>query len=315
MKLHNVHARDLAASPEQVGALIDGLGGDRDRLWPAERWPTTPFELDGPLVTGTSGRQGFIHQHVEEYTPGRRLVFRFAPGLGLDGMHRLELEPLGADRTRLVHTLDCRVAPKLLPVYPILVRQHDALVEDLFDCAELATTGRVAEPARWPASVRISNGLELRLSRLLGKIAGPERRGARSDRVAGVAVPAALTAIAALHAAWALGWRWPGGDDRAWAERVIGSGEPPPDAASWAVAVALLAAAATVRSVAAGARARPLRIATWALAGLFLARGALFIPADLIRGLDKPYERLDLTIYSPLCLALGAGTAAVARAG
>ena len=38
------------------------------------------------------------------------------------------------------------------------------------------------------------------------------------------AVPTALTGLAALHAAWALGWRWPGGSDRELAERVVGPG-------------------------------------------------------------------------------------------
>jgi hypothetical protein len=46
--------------------------------------------------------------------------------------------------------------------------------------------------------------------------------------------------------------------------------------------------------------------------GVLLARGALFIPLDLVSGLDEIYGRLDLAIYSPLCLALGAGAAAVA---
>ena len=49
------------------------------------------------------------------------------------------------------------------PTYPIFIRQHDALVEDLLDRAELATTGRVAHPARWPASVRLANAIELLL--------------------------------------------------------------------------------------------------------------------------------------------------------
>lgn len=86
-----------------MGALLDGLVSAEDRLWPSERWPTMPFVLDGPLAVGTAGRMGIIresqiHQVVEEYEPGRRLVFRFAPGLGLAGTHCLEVAPLGPDR-------------------------------------------------------------------------------------------------------------------------------------------------------------------------------------------------------------------------
>lgn len=64
----------------------------------------------------------------------------------------------------------------------------------------------------------------------------------RHGRLAAFVVPPALAAIGAVHAAWALGWRWPGGDDAALAERVVGNGaELPPASATWAVAAALAA--------------------------------------------------------------------------
>ena len=188
MRVHNVHTREITAPPEDVGVLLDGLGSEHDRLWPTDRWPTTPFELDGPLAVGTRSSQGQIHQVVQQYEPGRLLVLRFAPGLGLVDTHRLELEPVGSDRTRLIHTLDCRVEPKLLPLYPILIRQHDVLVEDLFDRAQLVTTGHVDRPARWPLSVRLANAAEVRIAvigsrwrRQGGRGPGP-RRGSASSR-------------------------------------------------------------------------------------------------------------------------------------
>jgi uncharacterized protein DUF3995/polyketide cyclase/dehydrase/lipid transport protein len=325
MYVHNRHSRDLPAPPEWIGALIDGLGGEDDRLWPAERWPATPFELDGPLAVGTVSRQGLlrqtrIRQTIEEYEPGRRLVFRFAPGLGLTGTHRVEVEPLGADRTRLTHTLECRVEPKLIPVYPILIRQHDALVEDLLDGAELATTGRVARPARWPLSVRLVNAIEVAIARRQGKLPSVPRPRRRLAEVSGIAVPALLASIAALHAAWALGWYWPAGSESELAELVLsgaerdrlGAAELPPVPATWAVAAGLAGAAAVVRAVATGRRSRPLTYAAWSVAGVFAARGLVFIPSDLIGGLEDRYDRLDLALYSPLCLALGAGTALLA---
>lgn len=314
MKINNVHRREIGAPAGRVGALIDGLGSDDDRLWPAELWPTTPFELDGPLAVGTRGRQGQIRQAVEDYAPGRRVVLRFAPGLGLVGTHRLEVEALGADRSRLTHTLDCRVEAKLLPVYPILIRQHDALVEDLFDRAELATIGRLARPSRRPASVRIANALELRLSRRLRRTS-PKRSAA--ERAGGALVPGTLAALAALHAAWALGSHWPAASDRELAERVLASAErdrlggdgiPPPPATA-AVALALLAASVSVRAAAAGSRSRGVRGSAWAVSGIFLLRGTLGGVSALAGGLDETYERLDLALYSPLCLALGGGTA------
>ncbi len=41
---------------------------------------------------------------VEEYEPGRRVTFRFRPGLGLGGTHGFEIEPLGLDRPRLTRS-------------------------------------------------------------------------------------------------------------------------------------------------------------------------------------------------------------------
>jgi hypothetical protein len=149
-------------------------------LWPADRWPATPFELDGPLAVGTTSRQGLvrqteIRQTVEAYEPGRRIVLRFAPGLGLTGVHRLEVESLDGGRSRMTHTLEGAVEPRLLPLYPVLIRQHDALVEDLLDRAELATTGSVAQPARWPLVVRLANAVEVWLARRQGALV-PRRR-------------------------------------------------------------------------------------------------------------------------------------------
>ncbi len=312
MNVRNVHSRELAAPADRVGRVLDSLGGDGNRLWPIERWPAMPFELDGPLAVGARCGHGPIRYAVETYDPGRRLVFRFADGLGLGGTHGFELEPLGATRSRLTHTLECKVRPKMLPLWPIVRGYHDALLEDILDQAELAATGRHVRSRRWPIWLRAANAADVRVARWRG---GPP--GGRAAGASAVAVPATLTAIAGLHAAWALGWRWPGGDDRAFAERVVGYGaaEAPPAAATWAVASALLGAAAIVRTTAGGTQSRGLRRATWGVAGVFLARGAFGLSAAAIRGFDEIYERLDAAVYSPLCLALGAGTAAVARRG
>lgn len=168
MRIRNVHSRELSAPAAEVGALLDSLGGEDDRLWPADRWPTTPLRFDGPLAVGTLVRQGQIRQVVEAYEPGARVAFRFAPGLGLVGTHGLRVEPLASGGARLTHVLECRVEPRMLLLYPILIRQHDALVEDLLDRAELLTTGRLPRPARHPLPVRIANAIELWILRRRG---------------------------------------------------------------------------------------------------------------------------------------------------
>jgi hypothetical protein len=123
-------------------------------------------------------------------------------------------------------------------------------------------------------------------------------------------IPGTLGGLAALHAAWALGWRWPGGSDRELAERVVGPGaELPSPAMIWSVAGVLTVAAVSVR---AGAQGR-VRIAAWTVAAVLTARGLAAIPVALAGGLGPIYNRLDLALYSPLCLALGLGTARMLR--
>lgn len=153
--------------------------------------------------------------------------------------------------------------------------------------------------------------------------APPTQAGAildRLGRVGGVAVPAALAGLGALHAAWALGSPWPARSERELAERVLGRSERhrldgglPPAPLTGAVALALVAAAAIVRAVGTGPRSRALRGAAWGVSAVFLVRGVVSIPSDLSGGPDDAYQRLDLTLYSPLSLALGAGAAAAAR--
>ena len=295
MRIQNVHSRELPAPVERAWELVAGLASERDELWPIARWPTTPVEFDRPLGPGAKGGHGLIRYDVERCEPGRRVVFRFARKSGLDGTHEFEVQPINAGRSRLTHTLDTRLGWKLMPVYPVLRVAHDALLEDLLDNAERAAGGSPAPPPALPRLVRLANAVEggvIRLRRnLLGWI-----------------VPGTLAAIAALHAAWALGWRWPGGSDQALADHVVGYGaELPPDWLTGLVAATLVAGAAIVRAGARGARGR-LRLAAWAVGGVLLARGAVYIPIDLAGGLDDIYSRLDLATYSPLCLALAAGT-------
>lgn len=144
----------------------------------------------------------------------------------------------------------------------------------------------------------------------------------RLARVLGVAVPSALVAIAGVHAGWALGWRWPGGSDAALAERVLsksarahlGGRELPPAPLTFGVAIPLVGAAAIVATVGVGTSSRLVRAAGWGVSGVLLARGLVFLPSELAGGPEDLYERLDLAVYSPLCLALGAGTALVVHA-
>jgi uncharacterized protein YndB with AHSA1/START domain len=160
MRIRNVHSRELPAPAERVWELVAGLASEHDVLWPTERWPTCPLEFDRPLGPGARGGHGLIRYDVERYEPGRRVVFRFARGSGLDGTHEFEVEPIDARRSRLVHTLDTRVGWTLVPLRGVLLAAHDALLEDLLDNAERATGGDPAPPPPLPRAIRVSNAVE-----------------------------------------------------------------------------------------------------------------------------------------------------------
>jgi hypothetical protein len=166
MRVHNVHSRELPAPVERAWELVAGVASERDVLWPNERWPTSPIAFDRPLGPGAKGGHGVIRYEVERYEPGRRVVFRFARGSGLDGTHALEVEPIDARRSRLTHTLDTRVGWTLMPLYPVLLAAHDALVEDLLDNAERAAGGSPAPPPPLPRLLRVANAVEGGLLRL-----------------------------------------------------------------------------------------------------------------------------------------------------
>lgn len=319
-KISNVHVREIAAPAAVLGELLDTLGSADDRLWATDIWVAEPVLFDRPLGVGADGGHGSIRYSVVEYEPGRRIVFEFSPDGGMSGTHGFEIEALGPDRGRLTHFLEARTSRWMRPLVPILIGWHDAMVETALDRAELGATGSLKRPTGIPRWLRIVNGTEIALGRALGKFPPPAERdtgrlplGYRMFRPAVIIVPTALAAIAAIHAAWALGWRWPGGTDEALAERVVGAGaELPAEPIVWALAALIGAAATVVAAVGAGRRERFLRAATWTVAGVLIARGAS-IPIDLIGGLDSTYAQLDLAVYSPLCLALGLGAAIVAR--
>jgi hypothetical protein len=173
MRVRNVHQRLLPGPPERVGALIDGLAGPDDRLWPGDRWP--PIRFDRPLGVGADGGHGPIRYRVAGYDPGRRVAFRFTRMPGLDGGHHLEAEPAAGGAVLLRHVAEGRLGGRMLVAWPLVIRPlHNALIQDLLDRAELAVTGTVASPNRWSRWVRL----------LRGRLRRPRARAALLGRAA-----------------------------------------------------------------------------------------------------------------------------------
>lgn len=135
-----------------------------------------------------------------------------------------------------------------------------------------------------------------------------------------LAMSAVLAAIALLHLAWAAKIWWPAHDESALARTVAGFrgiDRMPGIFACIAVAVALLACLMLTAgmSFAPGVANLPAWIITGAsaLAGfVFLARGiAGFTPFWAKLTPEEPFRSLDRRYYSPLCIALGLGFAAL----
>jgi hypothetical protein len=179
-RIHNVHAREIAAPVEVVGEILDTLGSSGDRVWASDIWVAEPVVFERPLGVGADGGHGSLRYSVIEYEPGRRIVFEFSPDGALSGTHRFELEPLGAGRCRLTHVLETETARWMRPLVPILIGWHDAMVETAFDRAELEATGSLQRRTRIPRWLRIANGTEIAIGRLFGKLHPvPERDSGR----------------------------------------------------------------------------------------------------------------------------------------
>jgi hypothetical protein len=128
--------------PRDPGPLLDGWGGDDDRLWPRERWPAT--RLDGPLQVGTSGGHGPVRYVVSEYEPGRRLVLDLRAPRGLEG--RLLFE---AEGNVLRHVIEADLRGAMRVVWPLVLQPvHDALIGDLLDRAAGTTPRPFSLPVR-----------------------------------------------------------------------------------------------------------------------------------------------------------------------
>ncbi|MFV0252002.1 MAG: DUF3995 domain-containing protein [Beutenbergiaceae bacterium] len=121
-----------------------------------------------------------------------------------------------------------------------------------------------------------------------------------------------------LHLAWALGSTWPAAKGREFASTILGvpgMTAPPPAAASVTIAGLLAAAAGLVGArVSSNGTARALGHAgTFGIAAILAARaaGGVIESGLLPQRVTHRFRTLDLTVYSPVCLALAAGTAFV----
>ncbi len=129
-----------------------------------------------------------------------------------------------------------------------------------------------------------------------------------------------LTATAGLHAVWAVS-PWPFATRAEFAKTVVGVSEEqsPGPAPCLLVAGGLVVGAGAVLAGGGLLRIpvpeRSVQVSLWALTGVLGLRGVagLLISAADLGTAPWAYRRLDLTLYSPLCLLLAAGVARTVR--
>jgi hypothetical protein len=177
MRFERTHRREIDAPAATVGALIDTLGSEHDRLWPSRKWPTLTIGFDRALAVGAKGGHGPIRYVVSEYVPSERVEFCFDRRSGVEGTHRLRVEALGPARSRLTHTVDADLGLRYAMVVPAFRAMHDAVLGDLLDRAELHATGRVLCPSVTPRWLRTAYAIDMatagRAMGLLGKLHRP----------------------------------------------------------------------------------------------------------------------------------------------
>lgn len=137
------------------------------------------------------------------------------------------------------------------------------------------------------------------------------------SRAAGYAASAGLAGAAAVHALWASGSTWPERDYDDLADLVVGRA-PFPSRPLTAGVAGLLVTASTLSAAASGPtppQSRIVRAGVKAVAATLLVRGVggLAVSSLAVGDASDTFRRWDRRVYSPLCIALGAGVAVSGR--
>ncbi len=140
MRVKNIHEREMPASMDEVGGLIDILATPNDSLWPYEVWSAMKFKQG--LQVGAKGGHGQIRYSIEAYEPGRRIHFCFTSPKGFDGFHSFEVDGDDKGRVILRHVLKMNAMGAAMLSWALVFRPlHDALIEDAMDKAEKSLGG------------------------------------------------------------------------------------------------------------------------------------------------------------------------------
>jgi hypothetical protein len=130
----------------------------------------------------------------------------------------------------------------------------------------------------------------------------------------GIVLSALVFALSFLHFGWGRGSFWPEASEVALARAVVGDGRRhmPPPIACFAVSIVLALAALWPLCVVAGVTDLPVAQTSMTIGGVFVGRGAAgFVPRWRELFCDEPFATRDKRYYSPLCIVIGLGYAAL----
>ena len=124
-------------------------------------------------------------------------------------------------------------------------------------------------------------------------------------------------AISFIHFQWGRGSHWPEANEEALARAVVGDGRRhmPPPIACIAVSAVLVLVALWPLCVVTGVTDLPVPQTSVTIGGVFVGRGlAGYVPRWRELFSDEPFTTRDKRFYSPLCIVLGLGYAALGAA-
>ncbi len=152
MLIVNIHERLLPCHINSAAFLIDNFAKKNSSLWPSNLWPRESF--DSPLQVGAKGAHGGTQYVVDSYKPGRHVKFKFIKPKGYLGFHQFELIESGESNTLIRHRVEFKAKLIGYLLWNHLIKWvHNALIEDAFDCAEIAIQSPPKVPHKWPKRV------------------------------------------------------------------------------------------------------------------------------------------------------------------
>lgn len=189
--------------------MLETLAGPGDRIWTTRL--LAPIWLDDGLNVGSSGGHGPVRYRVTGHEPGRRVRFGFDPDCGITGWHEITVTG-DSDGAVIRHVLSASPHGVARALWPMVIKSHDAGIEDIFDNLE-RSLGGIAHPQQHTS----------RLARTAGPLVH-RRRVTQAAASADSLIDASLTRVDFVDA-----WRTPlmpdDTDDPAWwAERAFAAG-------------------------------------------------------------------------------------------